>query len=81
MKFYFLFNVFLVVLYTTTFAKSIQNYVENDGEIKTKRDVETSDECKYVNILYNKDESFNCCTILDQFNQGIICRDGHIVEM
>jgi len=80
MKFYFLFNVFSVVLYTT-FAKSILNYHEKDGVIKTKRDIETSTECKYINILYNKDESFNCCTIIENSTESIICEEGHIVEM
>jgi len=82
MKVYFLFIVFLVVLYTyTAYAKSIQNEDVTDGEIKRKRDIETSTECKYVNILYNKNESFNCCTIVNEFNEGIICEDGHIVEL
>jgi len=80
MKIYFLFIVFLVVLYTV-YAKSIQNKDGIDGEIKRKRDIETSTECKYVNILYNKKESFNCCTIVNEFNEGIICEDGHIVEL
>ncbi len=80
MKFYFLFHVFLVVLYTT-FAKNIQNDNDNDREIKTKYDTETCNECKYINVLYNKDESFNCCTIIKNFKKSIICKDGHIVEM
>jgi len=80
MKFYFIFNVILVVLYTT-FAKNIQNDNEKDGGIKTKRDVETSDECKYINVLYRKDESFNCCTIIKNSKECIVCEDGHIVEM
>jgi len=75
MKLYFIFIVFLVVLYTI-FAKSIQNVDERVGGVKSKRDSETSTECKYINSMFNKDESYNCCE-----ENSIVCREGHIVEM
>jgi len=72
MKLFFLFSVILVGIYASS-VESIQN--NDDGKIKTKRNIETSAECKYINRLYDEDESYNCCEI-----NGIHCRDGHVVE-
>jgi len=75
MKFYFVLNVFLVVLYTT-FVKSITNNVEKDG-VKLKRDIETSTECKYISKLFSENESDNCC-LNDAY---VTCMNGHIVGL
>ncbi len=43
---------------------------------KLNQNTEQSIECKYINSIFNKDESYNCC------NEGsILCSDGHIIEM
>ena len=75
MKLYFLFIVFLVVLHTI-YAKSIENVDEKVGGVKSKRDFETSTECKYINSIFNKDESYYCCN-----GKSIVCKEGHIVEL
>ena len=58
----------------TNFAKCILNDNKKDREIKTKCGEEISKECKYINALYNKNEFFNCCTIINEFNEGIILK-------
>jgi len=76
MKFYCLFSLLLAVLYTTD-AKNIQ---------KINKRAETSDECKYINSMLEKDESYNCCEY-DPFDEegidirGVKCENGHITEM
>jgi len=75
MKFYYLFGILLVVLYTT-FAKNIQNVNKGDGvNLKLKRSV-TSNECKYINGMLEKDDSYDCCK-----HEGIECENGHITKM
>ena len=73
MKVYYLFNILLVVL-STTFAKNIIN--KRDGINSKSKRAETSKECKYINSMLEKDESYNCCTY-----KGITCENGHITKM
>jgi len=87
MKFHFLFIVILVVL-DTTFTKNIQNGKEKIENVKSKRKIETSNECKFINALYGEDESFDCCNSIsdgygDEYNHniGIVCKNGHITEL
>jgi len=69
MKFIHLFNI-CSALILTTFAKNSQ-----DVGIKSKRDqIQTSEECKYINSLLGEEESYNCCDY-----PGVICQDGHII--
>jgi len=80
MKFYCLFCILLVALFTIN-AKSISSDNENS---KTKRaETETSDECKYINSMLGKGESDNCCEYYDYKwgYYGILCKNGHIIEM
>ncbi|ORX80560.1 L domain-like protein [Anaeromyces robustus] len=81
MKLYFIFSFIQVVLLYTTFAKNIQN-IKRSGEVssKSKRD-ETSDECKYINSMIHKDESFNCCELNVKKYYTITCENGHITEI
>jgi len=73
MKAYYLFSILLVVL-STTFAKNIVN---KRGEVNSKsKRAETSDECKYINSMLGKVESYNCCNY-----NGITCENEHITNM
>jgi len=90
MKFHFFFIVILVVL-DSTFTKRIQKGKEKIENVKSKRKIETSNECKFINPLYGEDESFDCCNeIVDKFdddlyyynyNISVVCKNGHIVEL
>ena len=66
-----------MVVLVTTFEKNIQNFnIENKGiKLKSKRD-EISTDCKYVNSLLEKDESYNCCD-----DDRITCENGFITKM
>ena len=75
MKAYYLFSILLVVL-NTTFAKSTVN--KRDGVNSKSKRAGISDECKYINSMLGKVESYNCCN----FNYGEIeCQNGHITRM
>jgi len=65
MKFYNLLNIFLVVS-CTAFAKNTP---------KSKRD-EISDDCKYVNSMVGKDETYNCCE-----DNRFDCQEGRVTRM
>jgi len=76
-----LFNIFSIFLVVT--CRSLAKYnkrINKRNEIvflKTKRaEVETSDECKYINSMLYKDESFNCCE-----NERVVCENGHIIKL
>jgi len=74
MKKYSIFCIFLIVTYTI-FAYNIPN--DNIYENKAKRDTNdngTSDDCKYINRLLNRDETYNCC-------KRFTCENGHITKM
>ena len=73
MKVYYLFSILLVVL-GTTFAKSTVN--KRDGVNSKSKRTETSSECKYINSMLGKAESYNCCN-----NDGIECENDHITKM
>jgi len=78
MKVYYLFSILLVVL-GTTFTKSIIN--KRDGvNSKTKR-AETSDECKYINSMLGKSESYNCCDYDSDSGGSITCENGYIIKL
>jgi len=75
MKIFNLFSILLVVS-CTTFAKSIVK--KRDGVNSKSKRANTSNECKYINSMLGKDESYNCCN----FNYGEIeCQNGHITRM
>jgi len=92
MKFYYLFSILLVVLYTTN-ANIIKraNNKRDDYEIVEYIDAveyddgsEKSDECQYINSMFGEDESFNCCGYYDssyRLNLEIVCENGHITKM
>jgi len=80
MKFFGLFNILLVVLYTAN-AKNIIN--KRDGLNSKSKRSEKSDECKYINSMLEKDNSYNCCGY-DEYEygmKGVKCENGHITEM
>jgi len=41
-----------------------------------KGNYEDYNECKYINSLFNMEETYNCC-----LKSEIICTDGHIIKM
>jgi len=78
MKVYYLFSILLVVL-GTTFAKSVIN--KRDGVNSKSKRAETSDECKYINSMLGKAESYNCCNYENDSGGSIKCENGHITIM
>jgi len=67
----------LILPYTLFAYKILYNnkeICENDETI-TKRS-ERVDECKYVNSILQKEESYNCCEY-----KGIICENDHIIKL
>jgi len=74
MKVYRLSRILLVVL-GSVYAKNTVNKRDGVVNLKSKRD-EVSDECKYINSMLGKDESYDCCK-----HSGIYCENGHITEM
>jgi len=75
MKLLYIFNFILAVSYQIL---AINNST-NNNETKIKRnDLNYVEDCKYINKgLLNKNTYFGCCGYLD----GILCKDGRIIEM
>jgi len=71
MKVYFIFSILLIVFFTI-FTKNIVKKREG-VKLKLKR-AETSDECKYINSILGKKESYNCC------EDSVKCENGHITK-
>jgi len=68
------FNLFgCLVLSNILFAYKIPNLKNGIDEVKIKR-IENSNECKFINSLFSKKESYNCCNT-------VTCEEGHITEM
>ena len=58
------------------FSSKKQNSIESiNNPSKIKRDL-GSEECKYINKLIKKEESYNCCTY-----DGITCENNHITSL
>jgi len=83
MKFYHLFSILLLVLYTTN-ANRIQKNSKRDKVSSKSKRTETSDECQYINSIIGEDKSYNCCEyyhIEYKSEYEIICENGHITKM
>lgn len=67
----------MVVVSSTTSLHIKQDYnyrFNGDNDIFKRNEI--SDECQYINSLFGKDNSYNCCE-----KEGITCSDGHIIKM
>eukprot|EP00833_Pecoramyces_ruminatium_P017588 jgi/Orpsp1_1/1191620/evm.model.d7180000087387.1 len=71
MKYFILFNFLLLI--KIILASKIPNLSNENKRVKIKRR-ESSDECKYINSLLNKNDSYNCCNVFT-------CEEGHITEI
>ena len=71
-----LFSLNLLFIINNCLAQEYQNITESINNLsKVKRD-SASGECKYINSLIGKEESYDCCNYY-----GIICENNHIVDM
>ena len=75
LKFYLLFSIFSIVVSCNTLPRPVHPKENKIDMTITKRE-ESSEECKYINSMIEKDESYNCCT-----HTGIKCSNGHIISM
>jgi len=84
MKFYYLFSILLLVLYTTN-ANLIQKKNNKRDEVSSQSKItETSDECQYINSMIGKAKSYNCCVYFylgSLVKDEIKCENGHITKM
>jgi len=83
MKFLYYLGILLVVLYTAN-AYNIQKINKKDKVNSKSKRAETSNECKYINSMIGKDESYNCCEY--EFREHkevfrITCQNGHVTKM
>jgi len=75
MKIYYLFSILIVGL-NISFAKNIQDINKRNGVKSKSKRAETSSECKYINSILGKDDSYNCCGY-----EGIKCVNGQVIEL
>jgi len=69
-------TVILLFIIKNSLAQKYSNNIKNNNNhFKIKRD-SASGECKYINSLIGKEESYDCCNYY-----GIICENNHIVDM
>jgi len=69
----------LLIINSCLAQKKKQNITEsinNPSKIKRDLGIENVEECKYINKLINKEESYNCCTY-----DGIFCQNNLITKM
>jgi len=74
MKLFIIFNICIVVI-QTVFSQNVDK-VRNKYHSINSKNSGNSEECKYINSIIGKEESYNCCE-----KHGIICKDGHIIEL
>jgi len=71
--------IFIIVIYLTfAYPNNIPEFSNTIDlkNIKRQDSTQTSDECQYINSLFDQDESYNCCERND-----ITCENGHITKM
>jgi len=84
MKSLFLFCILITVLCCCANAKTAKKHIvnkkikRNDNNLVNleTRDTETSSECKYINSLFNKTKTYNCCQ-----KEGVYCSNGNIIAI
>ena len=72
-------NLSLLFVINSCLAQKKQNIIKsinNPSKIKRDLGIENVEECKYINKLINKEESYNCCTY-----DGIFCQNNLITKM
>ena len=74
MKLYNFFSIVLV-LSRTILSNNTPNLENTYEKVKIKRG-ESSNECKNIKSLLNKEETYNCCE-----DSEVKCEKGHITEL
>ncbi len=71
-----IFSLHLLFIISNCLAQEHQNITERaNNHLKIKRD-SASGECKYINKLIGKEESYDCCNY-----DRITCENNKIIEM
>ena len=68
-----------MVVLCTTFAKNIHYVNKRDSVNPNSINTETSDECKYINSLLERDESYNCCDYI-KYDSAYDTTDNIIIK-
>jgi len=69
-------NIYIAFLVFISITKFVHGILPIEEEQKEEGVKKAGDECKPVNIMLNRRETYNCC-----LDEGVTCKNGHIIKM